>query len=68
MRPFGVSVHIIEPGYFATNITDPERLKACAMEAYNQLSPEIQQAYGQKYAQHSMSFVISSTDRYINKS
>ncbi len=62
MRPFGITVHIIEPGYFATNITDPDRLKASAMEAYNQLSPDIRQEYGQKFAQHSMYFVFSRAD------
>ncbi|XP_071101971.1 dehydrogenase/reductase SDR family member 9-like [Haliotis cracherodii] len=45
----GVSVHIIEPGAFKTNITNPDLLTASMEKVYRKLDPEVQQYYGKEY-------------------
>ncbi|XP_067649352.1 dehydrogenase/reductase SDR family member 9-like isoform X2 [Haliotis asinina] len=45
----GVSVHIIEPGAFKTNITNPGVLAPSMEKAYRKLDPEVQQYYGKEY-------------------
>lgn len=47
----GISVHIIEPGYFATNMTNPENLVPFLREAYNRCDPEVKEYYGKSYVE-----------------
>ncbi|KAK3596836.1 hypothetical protein CHS0354_015693 [Potamilus streckersoni] len=49
LRPFGVSVHVIEPGFFQTGITSNELIRKSLENKYARLEPEIQEAYGKEY-------------------
>ncbi|KAM4044624.1 retinol dehydrogenase 7-like isoform 2-T2 [Anomaloglossus baeobatrachus] len=49
MRPFGVKVCIIEPGFFATQVADAKLLRDSATKAWAQVSDEIRRSYGQQY-------------------
>ncbi|NXT37313.1 H17B6 dehydrogenase, partial [Pelecanoides urinatrix] len=49
MRPFGVRVSIIEPGYFRTGMTDPTTIVKGFKHLWEQLPAETQAAYGRRY-------------------
>ncbi|XP_072263987.1 retinol dehydrogenase 16-like [Pyxicephalus adspersus] len=49
MASFGVKVCIIEPGFFATQVTDAKLQKDCAKNMWIRLQEEIRQSYGQEY-------------------
>ena len=52
LHPFGVSVHLIEPGIHMTELlTDRRRLEDSARVLWNRLSLEEQQEWGQDYAE-----------------
>lgn len=46
MRRFGVTVHIIEPGFFRTNITDPKRNTQHIETLWKNLDPNTKESYG----------------------
>ena len=46
LRQFGVSVHLIEPGGFVTNIY--HGLAEQTLQLWKQLSPDVQQKYGKE--------------------
>lgn len=46
---FGVNVCIIEPGFFKTAVTSLDPLERELHRLWNQLSPEVQASYGDKY-------------------
>lgn len=46
---FGINVCIIEPGFFKTAVTSLEPLEKELHRLWNQLSPEVQASYGDKY-------------------
>ncbi|XP_037107132.1 retinol dehydrogenase 5 [Syngnathus acus] len=46
---FGVKVCIIEPGFFKTAVTSLEPIERELHRLWNQLSPEVQASYGDKY-------------------
>ncbi|XP_032276967.1 retinol dehydrogenase 16-like [Phoca vitulina] len=46
---FGVKVAMIEPGYFNTDVTNPEKISRATQEAWDQLSPEVKELYGEKF-------------------
>ncbi|XP_062582328.1 dehydrogenase/reductase SDR family member 9-like [Saccostrea cucullata] len=47
----GVTVHIIEPGYFATNITSPKTVTSAFRSAYEKCNPEVKEYYGESYVE-----------------
>ena len=49
MRPFGCSVHLIEPGFHKTNIINPEHIVAALNRAWDQATPETKEEYGKQY-------------------
>ncbi|KAG8585682.1 hypothetical protein GDO81_005110 [Engystomops pustulosus] len=49
MKPFGVKVCIIEPGFFATQVTDAKLMKDCTNKRWAQVPDEIRRSYGQQY-------------------
>ncbi|KAM9321188.1 retinol dehydrogenase 7-like [Gastrophryne carolinensis] len=49
MRPFGVKVCIIEPGFFSTRITDAGVLKADLKRCWEKTTEEVRAAYGEEY-------------------
>ena len=46
MRRFGVTVHIIEPGFFRTNITDPKRNTQQIETLWKNLDANTKESYG----------------------
>lgn len=46
---FGVKVAIIEPGYFKTPLTNTEVISRSFQETFDRASPEVQEAYGEKF-------------------
>ncbi|NXU93887.1 RDH1 dehydrogenase, partial [Xiphorhynchus elegans] len=49
MRPFGVKVSMIEPGYFKTMITNVENLEKNFVAVWKKLPEEIRMSYGEAY-------------------
>ena len=49
MRPFGVTVHIVEPGFHRTNITNKKNLEDNFRASFEKAKPEIQKEYGESY-------------------
>ncbi|XP_077153781.1 retinol dehydrogenase 7-like [Ranitomeya variabilis] len=54
MKPFGVKVCIIEPGFFNTQITSKELLKTCVKDSWDSASEEVKKSYGVQFYQQSM--------------
>lgn len=46
---FGINVCIIEPGFFKTAVTSLDPLERELHRLWNQLSPEVQASYGDRY-------------------
>lgn len=49
MKPFGVKVCIIEPGFFNTRITNTDILKADLKRTWESTTEEVRQTYGEQY-------------------
>lgn len=49
MKPFGVKVACIEPGFFKTNVTDVEAVKSSVMKLWDRLPQEVKDDYGQNF-------------------
>lgn len=49
MAPFGVKVCIIEPGFFATQVTDAKIQRECLKKLWARVPDEIRRSYGQEY-------------------
>merc|ERR1719408_979590 len=47
MRPFGVSVHLVEPGFFQTNMVQMEQYAKELKQQWEVLSTERKEAYGE---------------------
>ncbi|XP_076087440.1 17-beta-hydroxysteroid dehydrogenase type 6-like [Mytilus galloprovincialis] len=45
----GVTVHILEPGFFQTNLTDVERLSTAVDGSFSDIPSKLNQYYGQVY-------------------
>ena len=54
MRQFKISVHIVEPGFFKTDITDPVRVSVELKNIWQQLPQDIRRLYGPKYIEDGM--------------
>ncbi|XP_073469961.1 retinol dehydrogenase 7-like [Aquarana catesbeiana] len=57
MKPFGVKVCIIEPGFFNTQITNTQALKADLKRAWEKTTEEVRQSYGEEYYLQSLKCV-----------
>lgn len=49
LRFFDISVHIIEPGFFRTAITDPMTITQGLKKSWDRLPDDIRNQYGPKY-------------------
>ncbi|XP_040281618.1 retinol dehydrogenase 7-like [Bufo bufo] len=54
MKPFGVKICIIEPGFFNTQITNSEVLRKSLKYSWDNTSEEVKKSYGEKFFQQSM--------------
>lgn len=56
---FGVKVAIIEPGYFKTFVTSPVVISRSFQEAWDKASPEVKEAYGERFLARTLKAVGS---------
>ncbi len=70
---FGIKVCIIEPGFFKTAVTSLDPLERELHRLWNQLSPEVQASYGDKYldkckktAHVIFALIMQSTNHFIS--
>nr|KAG8541854.1 hypothetical protein GDO81_028126 [Engystomops pustulosus] len=49
MKPFGVEVSIIEPGYFRTGLNNMQNMKDTLKKMWRNVHPEIRYSYGEEY-------------------
>ena len=49
LRPFNISVHIIEPGFFRTAMTNPVRIVSDLKNVWSEMSGEVRKQYGENY-------------------
>lgn len=49
MKPFGISVSIIEPGFFKTNVTRLDLIEADLKRLCGRLPQEVKDSYGPAY-------------------
>ncbi|KAK5974396.1 DeHydrogenases Short chain, partial [Trichostrongylus colubriformis] len=49
LRMFGVSVHVLEPGFFKTALTDPENTDKQLMSLYERCPQSVKREYGREF-------------------
>lgn len=60
----GVTVHIIEPGYFITSISDPERICNTYMAQYNKIPADLQKYYGDEFVEESKKILRNGLEKF----
>ena len=63
MKPYGVTVHILEPGFFRTEITNKDKLFRRLDMVWNRLTPEEREEFGDEYFSDRKFFFYNSTPR-----
>ena len=58
MRHFGVTVHIIEPGLFKTNITDTKRIVQHMETLWENLDADTKESYGIEYFEKGKKYIL----------
>lgn len=61
---FGVTIHLIEPGFHKTNIASRSNLEAGLDKSWNRLSADLKEEYGEKFYEDSKKAII---DEFIEK-
>ncbi|XP_041366242.1 retinol dehydrogenase 7-like [Gigantopelta aegis] len=59
----GISVHILEPGYFRTNILDRSTLKDNMRRNFSELPQDLQEYYGKKYLENGIEVIDFVLDK-----
>ncbi|XP_072264037.1 retinol dehydrogenase 7-like [Pyxicephalus adspersus] len=57
MKPFGVKVCMIEPGFFSTPMTNTERIKAHVRKIWESTTEEVRKSYGEEYFLKSVKYL-----------
>lgn len=62
LKPFGIRCSILEPGGFRTGIMTEQNTRERIQASWDKLPKEVQEEYGEKYKETSMSFRRYNTD------
>ena len=49
MKPFGISVHLIEPGMVKTNILNPDHISKGLENTYDKIDDNMKEEYGNQF-------------------
>ncbi|XP_013399084.1 retinol dehydrogenase 16-like [Lingula anatina] len=63
LKIWGVSVHVIEPGFFTTNLSDPARLSGEFDKIYDNAPPPAREEYGDIYVQEVKEVIVKDMER-----
>ncbi|XP_063808520.1 retinol dehydrogenase 7-like [Pseudophryne corroboree] len=66
LRPFGVRISIIAPGYFKTGLNDMKWMKDTLKNIWRDVHPEIKHSYGEKYFNDYVSDLEKSFQLFCN--
>ena len=58
VQPFGVTVHVIEPGFFKTNITDTKWTVQHMETLWENLDADTKESYGIEYFEKGINFIL----------
>jgi len=61
LRPFKVSVHLIEPGVFTTDLSSPETMMNITDHAWKTVSQETRDEFGEEYLKNLKKFAYNVT-------
>ncbi|XP_028836179.1 retinol dehydrogenase 7-like [Denticeps clupeoides] len=64
MKPFGVKVLCIEPGFFRTNVTDTRIITHNTRELWNKLPQEIKDEYGDDYLEKTEKIMMEKVSKF----
>ncbi|CAI5439195.1 unnamed protein product [Caenorhabditis angaria] len=67
LRPFGVSVHILEPGFFETPLIGREKINREVQQAWAEAPPQVREEYGETYFNKSCETINFFLNRVSNK-
>jgi len=67
LKLFGVSVHILEPGFFATNLTKPSIIIDGMMNLWQKQSAEVKEEYGEEYIKAAVANLATNLPPLCNK-
>ncbi|KAK3095115.1 hypothetical protein FSP39_010460 [Pinctada imbricata] len=62
VRSYGVTVHILEPGYFDTNILNRERVCGSIAETFTNADEDVKKFYGEEYRDELIVFTRKALD------
>ena len=67
MDSFGVSVHIVEPGFFKTPLIVGDNLRKDIVRNWNTMPPTVKEAYGEEFYHSYSNLVPKATERFANE-
>ncbi|XP_049583876.1 retinol dehydrogenase 7 [Syngnathus scovelli] len=59
LAPFGVKVSCIEPGFFKTNVTDPEIIEKNGKRLWDRLPQDVKDDYGENYVERALETIVA---------
>ncbi|KAM9802550.1 retinol dehydrogenase 7-like [Syngnathus typhle] len=59
LAPFGVKVLCIEPGFFKTNVTDPEIIEKNGKRLWDRLPQDVKDDYGENYVERALETIVA---------
>ncbi|XP_051939082.1 retinol dehydrogenase 7-like isoform X2 [Hippocampus zosterae] len=59
LAPFGVKVLCIEPGFFRTNVTDPQIIKENGKRLWDRLPQDVKDDYGENYVERALQTLVA---------
>ncbi|XP_019744102.1 retinol dehydrogenase 3-like [Hippocampus comes] len=59
LAPFGVKVLCIEPGFFRTNVTDPQIIEENGKRLWDRLPQDVKDDYGENYVERALQTIVA---------